>query len=251
MTKRSHPSALRDRLVALICARVPEKGRFRTLAAKSQLTEDAWRGMWYDRQRASVFMIEFAAREWPECAFWLATGITDLRHGHVAPAGVDQFPEDGISERVRAGAVFRQAIKIQSLRIAGSDIPLAEKALLDQFVDERLSEQRFLEHGFERRLSVAEALEAVASCSSSTNDGTVNLAALLEMLQSRFDWSDEKMAEVLDVDLLSYRASRYEGHPLTSWASRAKILDLWGYDYVHECLVNAGALGPASSRLVQ
>jgi hypothetical protein len=236
---RTHPSQLRDRLVSLITALVPEKGRFRTLAAKSQLTEDAWRGMWYDRQRASVFMIEFAAREWPQHAFWLVTGVTDQRAGHSAPAGVDPFPEQLLTERTRAVDVFKQAIKVRDLATAGADVPLVEKALLDQLIDARLQEQAQLDKSNDERLAVAAAFDEIATRPlNSAKDKPSALLKLLERLQLERGWPDAKMAEELGLSVDQYKASRYEGVPLATWASRARLLDRWGYDRVRDAILS-------------
>lgn len=236
---RSHPSQLRDRLVSLITALVPEKGRFRSLASKSQLTEDAWRGMWYDRQRASVYMIEFAAREWPQHAFWLATGITDQRAGHSAPPGVDPFPEQRLPERARAAELFKQAIKVRDLGSAGADVPLIEKALLDQLIDSRLQEQAQLGKGNDERLAVVAAFDEIATRSlTSPNGKPSELLKLLERLQLERGWPDAKMAEELGLSLEQYKASRYEGAPLATWASRARLLDRWGYDHVRDAILS-------------
>lgn len=246
---RTHPSQLRDRLVSLITALVPEKGRFRTLAAKSQLTEDAWRGMWYDRQRASVYMIEFAAREWPQHAFWLATGVTDQRAGHSAPPTVDPFPEQRLPERLRATELFKQAIKVRDLAAAGTDVPLVEKALLDQLAEARLQEQAQLDKGSDERLAVAAAFDEIATRPMASSSGKPSaLLTLLERLQSERGWPDAKMAEELGLSLDQYKASRYGGEPLATWAARARLLDRWGYDRVRDAIMGLVAIDQSSKR---
>lgn len=208
------------------------------LAAKSNLTEDAWRGMWYDRQRASVYMIEFAAREWPQHAFWLVTGVTDQKSGHTAPPGIDPFPEERLPERTKAGDAFKQAIKLKDLALANADVPLVEKALLDQLVDARVQEQRELEKGSDERVAVAAALDEIATRLPTQTDETPSpLLRLLERLQVERGWADVKMAEELGLTLDQYKASRYQGAPLASWAARARLLDRWGYDRVKDALL--------------
>lgn len=59
--------------------------RFQWLANNSTVSAEAWRSFWNGKQRPSAEMIEAAAHIWPNYAFWLATGIDDVSHGHLSP----------------------------------------------------------------------------------------------------------------------------------------------------------------------
>lgn len=52
-----------------------------------------WRNVMSRRQKVTLEMLEALTRRHPQHAFWLATGITDVANGHVAPPNAVTFPE--------------------------------------------------------------------------------------------------------------------------------------------------------------
>ena len=83
--------SLKNRLLALLSIQVEEKGRYKTLEKLTEIKATHWRDFAAGKQRPTAEMIEAASKLWPQHAFWLATGISDAEHGHVAP-GNEDFP---------------------------------------------------------------------------------------------------------------------------------------------------------------
>jgi hypothetical protein len=97
---------LGGRLRLLITAMTPEKKRFNELEAISGIPSATWRTWWRRDVAPSCHFIEAAAKAWPEHAFWLATGITDVEAGHTMPTPpalvkpyIDPFPETPFSAK--------------------------------------------------------------------------------------------------------------------------------------------------------
>lgn len=78
-------SKIAERLRILIEQCTKETRRFKDLEERSTVSAEAWRSFWNAKQRPSAEMIEAAAQNWPQFAFWLATGISDEPFGHRAP----------------------------------------------------------------------------------------------------------------------------------------------------------------------
>lgn len=73
-------------------------------------------------------MIEAAAVTWPESAFWLATGIEDMHHGHIDPTR----EYDPVSERTAAKPYFKKLLEIQRKKREASGDSEAWSAQLGQ-----------------------------------------------------------------------------------------------------------------------
>jgi hypothetical protein len=81
-------STLSDRLKILVASHVSEYRRFKQLEVCTGLAAESWKSWFHGRQRPTVEMIESACAQWPQHAFWLATGRADSKHGHTPPPGV-------------------------------------------------------------------------------------------------------------------------------------------------------------------
>lgn len=94
-----------SRLRLLVVSRTPEKKRFEELEKKTGISSATWRTWWRREGSPSGRLIESAARAWPEHAFWLATGLTDVEAGHNLPSPphpfvkpyIDPYPESPFS----------------------------------------------------------------------------------------------------------------------------------------------------------
>ncbi|MFZ6760831.1 hypothetical protein ACO0K9_26790 [Undibacterium sp. Ji50W] len=64
---------------------IQEFRRAAALFEKSGIAAESWKKFLAGKQNASHEMIQYVCQEWPENAFWIATGITDSSHGHIAP----------------------------------------------------------------------------------------------------------------------------------------------------------------------
>lgn len=77
-----------DRLRQIISTSLQDRVRYIELEARTQISADIWKNFWFKRRKADAKMLESLAREWPQFAFWLATGATDVQNGHVCPSSV-------------------------------------------------------------------------------------------------------------------------------------------------------------------
>lgn len=106
------------RLQAIIVEETTEYRRFKQLEERTGIQADTWKSWYHGRQRPTADMIESVSKEWPEYAFWLATGTTDSDYGHVAPN--DQgFPKSA-DRKENSAIMFKKRIelKTQALKIA-------------------------------------------------------------------------------------------------------------------------------------
>lgn len=107
---------LSQRLHELIVFVTDEYRRYKQLETITNIQADSWKSWFHGRQRPTSEMIEAAAQEWPEFAFWLVTGITDSEHGHI---GIATAYESGINEdypEQKTARIFFKK-KIQMLKI--------------------------------------------------------------------------------------------------------------------------------------
>jgi hypothetical protein len=94
-----------SRLRLLLVAKTPEKKRYEELEKLTTISSATWRTWWRRSTYPSGAMIEAAAKVWPEHAFWLASGLTDVEAGHNLPYPppslikpyIDVYPESPFS----------------------------------------------------------------------------------------------------------------------------------------------------------
>lgn len=119
-------SEIARRMRRLIETKITEHRRFKALEDLSGISAEAWRAFWNDRQKPSSEMVAALAREWPQYAFWLATGVTDPDYGHVAPTAVDGYTVLKGKEQPATTAEFKYLIQLQQAE------PTDEMELLEQ-----------------------------------------------------------------------------------------------------------------------
>lgn len=102
---------IRERLIAIICNVTNENRRFKSLEEETHISAGTWRTFWNRKGGASGEMIESIARNWPQYAFWLATGATDPRCGHVAPKGSEGLIEEDNEEAPEATEYLKYQTK--------------------------------------------------------------------------------------------------------------------------------------------
>lgn len=69
------------------------KGYWQHLEESTGIKASAWSNFVSGKQKPTTEMIEAIARAMPYYAFWLASGITDVLNGHIAPVAAATFPE--------------------------------------------------------------------------------------------------------------------------------------------------------------
>ena len=107
----THPlreNSLSTRLKLLLLAETKDRGRYADLEVSSGISAATWRTWWNRGGAPNGSLVEATAKRWPQFAYWLVTGHTDIRCGHDMPAlapeargYISNWPEEG-STRNRA-----------------------------------------------------------------------------------------------------------------------------------------------------
>lgn len=100
---------IQERLKAVIERTTDERGRFAELEKLTLISANSWKSFWHGRQRPTCDMIAAVCTRWPKFAFWLSTGITDAKHGHVDSDGAASFPERRRARRKAAEGYWEMA----------------------------------------------------------------------------------------------------------------------------------------------
>jgi hypothetical protein len=89
VVEEHHPlrtNCLSSRLKLLLLAETKERGRYSELEVFTGIPAPTWRTWWTRGSTPNGALVEAAAKQWPQFAFWLVTGSTDVRCGHEMPA---------------------------------------------------------------------------------------------------------------------------------------------------------------------
>lgn len=119
---------IKDRLLLILRANTPSSRRAASLSALSGIAAASWQKVLDLKQKPTLEMVQWVAMQWPNYAFWLATGITDARHGHIQCHGHGEsfFPERDMQSRKAAKPYFDQAIQM-CRRVYGDGLSLHER----------------------------------------------------------------------------------------------------------------------------
>lgn len=112
MMSSNNPMNIRSRLVEIIKERTDEARRFKSLEELTRISGATWRTFWNRTSAPSGEMIEAISMQWPQYAFWLATGGTDPVAGHVAPRGVEGLWESVNEEVPEANEYFQYQMSL-------------------------------------------------------------------------------------------------------------------------------------------
>ncbi|MDA7087673.1 hypothetical protein PH586_14880 [Pseudomonas sp. SA3-5] len=114
-----------ERFKRVIQQNISENRRWVELAELTEIPATSWNKAFNGKQRPTAEMIQAVGRLWPEYAFWMITGVTDARHGHVScrhRPGKPFYPERLYVTRNAAKPYFAQLINSFS-RTYGDDDP--------------------------------------------------------------------------------------------------------------------------------
>lgn len=78
-------NTLATRLKLILITQTKERGRFSLLEGLTGIPAATWRTWWMRGGTPSGSLVEAAAKNWPEFAYWLVTSTTDIRCGHDMP----------------------------------------------------------------------------------------------------------------------------------------------------------------------
>lgn len=95
-----------ERVRAVIETEISARKRATQIESRTGISSETWRKFLNGQQNATANMIQAVAREWPEYAFWIATGITDTVHGHIGPEVAYQDPVNWKRLHSPAAAVY-------------------------------------------------------------------------------------------------------------------------------------------------
>lgn len=138
-------NSITERLKKLIDHTLLPDRRFKALEELTKISSGTWRTWWNRNSKPSGEMIEAAAKIWPECAFWLATGITDPSHGHVSPDSLllQRHPRIGPPQREQAAKLFKVLVEM-SAYTNEQEIPTELKETERYLRELREAEERLL-----------------------------------------------------------------------------------------------------------
>ncbi|WP_052273567.1 hypothetical protein [Pseudomonas aeruginosa] len=106
---------IQDRFRAVIRHNTSDTRRYAELEALTGIPAASWNKAYNERQRPTAEMLQAIARQWPEYAFWLITGVTDARYGHISCRdGIRRefYPERRFGRRGTAQLYFTHLIEM-------------------------------------------------------------------------------------------------------------------------------------------
>ncbi|WP_137887635.1 hypothetical protein [Pseudomonas sp. 2FE] len=167
-----------ERFKAVIWSNTPEKRRWAELQTLTEIPATSWNKACIGKQRPTAEMIQAAAQLWPEYAFWMATGVTDAKHGHIScrDGGKRQFyPERRYELRNAAKPYFSQLI--ESINRRYGDANPFENAVEDCEAMVRIARLEVAREAEEQALNSEEGASAIealrtarAQCLKSSTD---------------------------------------------------------------------------------
>ncbi|WP_146009755.1 hypothetical protein [Janthinobacterium sp. ROICE36] len=147
-----------DRIRTTIEHKLDGKKRTQTLEASTGIAGETWRKLLSGKQNATLVMLEAVCKQWPEYAFWLATGVSDERYGHQKPradfSAHGQLTESAISSRL-----FSELVKISGNATTRKPVSLDELETLTEFEMINASEEK--PRGPTNRIDVLEKIRWV------------------------------------------------------------------------------------------
>ncbi|WP_293932751.1 hypothetical protein [Iodobacter sp.] len=105
---------IKERLLQIIHTCTTSHRRLKLLEESTSISSERWKNMLAGKQQPTADMIQAIARQWPQFALWLATGITDSQHGHISPAEGYEFEINLRQDPARksANAYLRRKVEI-------------------------------------------------------------------------------------------------------------------------------------------
>ena len=125
-------SNLRERFADVIRMNTSETRRWKELETLTGIPAANWLAAVRNKQRPTAEMIEAVGRAWPQYAYWLVTGTTDARYGHVSAdvyasmqkKGRAVYPEVTASATASTAAYLKLGIDLYAAQYeAGSHFP--------------------------------------------------------------------------------------------------------------------------------
>lgn len=149
LRKELTAGTINSRMKLLVLSQTAEKRRFPTLEDRTKVAENTWRTWWTKGAMPSGALVAGAGRAWPEYAFWLVTGLTDVEYGHCMPplhiaaeGYVNNYPEANITSRsVYAAEYFNTCRELQDANNDGESKRYQILENTRRFLKEKRSEE--------------------------------------------------------------------------------------------------------------
>lgn len=149
---------IQDRFRSVIRYNTSDTRRYAEMEALTGIPAASWNKAFNRKQRPTPEMIQAVAQLWPEFAFWLATGVTDARHGHISCRdGLRRqfYPERTFARRGSAGLYFSHLIEM--FRRKYGDKEQYPTELLEREAETELLRLEIARKGEEHALEPADA----------------------------------------------------------------------------------------------
>jgi hypothetical protein len=225
----------KDRLKFLISQKTPERGRFTMLAELGGAPMESWKAFWHGRQRPTTDMLQAVARNWPEYAYWLATGGTDQQYGHRAPVGFDTYPEPDMRPRERAADYLRLAVSMRAKEELGLEQSATDVVELKRLNSLRKAESAAFEQSEvvqpEEEVAIQEKIDELSD--GKDEETRSRLSRILDDLQRRKALSDEQFANMLGLSVEEMGEIR-AGKKALPIKARYIMVDKWGYTLLRD-----------------
>lgn len=148
-------SDIARRFSTVIQRNTSDTRRYAEMEALTGIPATSWNKAYNWKQRPTVEMLQAVGRLWPEYAYWLLTGTTDAKHGHVAcqAESTQVYPERNFGPRNAARAYFLHVLEMFNRTYGdGHQYPdeVSEKEAhvrLSQLEMARDAEWRFMDEG--------------------------------------------------------------------------------------------------------
>ncbi|WP_156924041.1 hypothetical protein [Stutzerimonas chloritidismutans] len=104
-----------ERFQSILRAHTSDARRWSEMEALTGIPATSWNKAFHGKQRPTLEMLLAVARLWPDYAFWLMTGVTDAKHGHVScrkAAAKSFYPERSFRRRKAARGYFLHLIEM-------------------------------------------------------------------------------------------------------------------------------------------
>lgn len=102
---------IKERMKLAILAKTRDRTRYVQLKEQTGISGDIWKNFWFDRREPDALMLEAISRAWPEFAYWLVTGATNLASGHICPPNAFCY-EVGITPLITSEAFLRTGVDL-------------------------------------------------------------------------------------------------------------------------------------------
>lgn len=107
--------SIQDRFSAVIRQKTSKTRRYAEMEALTGIPATSWNKAFNGKQRPTPEMLQAVGQLWPEFAYWLLTGVTDARHGHVScrdGTPCQFYPERSYGPRSAARPYFMHTLEM-------------------------------------------------------------------------------------------------------------------------------------------